>query len=134
MSKKTSNFDLQKILLLFCAIGLIPIALSYGLIPEKTLTPLFGISVDNMNLTYIMRAVMGLYFGQIAFWFLGAFNDKFRRPALFGLVVFMLGLAFGRLISILLDGIPHWLLLVYLCLELTFGLIGLIVLNKVKNK
>lgn len=134
MSKKTSNFDLQKILLLFCSIGLIPIALSYGLIPEKTLTPIFGISVENMNLTHIMRAVMGLYLGQIVFWFLGAFNHKFRRPALFGLVVFMLGLAFGRIISILLDGTPHWLLLVYLCLELLLGLLGLFILNKAKNE
>lgn len=134
MSKKTLNFDLQKALLLFCAIGLIPIALSYGLIPEKTLTPIFGISVDNMNLTHIMRAVMGLYFGQIIFWFMGAFNPKLRRPAMFVLIVFMLGLAFGRILSILLEGVPHWLLLVYLCLELIFGLLGLFILNKVENE
>jgi len=97
--KKTSNFNLQKVLLLFCAIGLIPIALSYGLVPEKTLTPLFGISVDNLNLTQIMRAVMGLYFGQIIFWFMGAFNPKLRRPALYVLTIFMLGLAFGRILN-----------------------------------
>lgn len=134
MTKKASNFNLQKVLLLFCAIGLIPIALSYGLVPEKTLTPLFGISVDNMNLTHIMRAVMGLYFGQIVFWFMGAFNPKLRRPALFVLTIFMLGLAFGRIISILLDGIPHWLLIVFLVLELTFGLTGLFILKKEDNE
>jgi hypothetical protein len=130
MSKKTSNIDLQKILLLISATGLIPIALSYGLVPEKTLTPLFDFSVDNMNLTHIMRAVMGLYFGQIVFWFMGAFNPKLRRPAMYVLVVFMLGLAFGRFLSIILDGIPHWLLIVYLGLELTIGLTGLFILKK----
>jgi hypothetical protein len=134
MATKTSNFNLQRVLLLFCAIGLIPIALSYGLVPEKTLTPLFDISVDNLNLTHIMRAVMGLYLGQIVFWFMGAFNPKLRRPALYVLTIFMLGLAFGRIISILVDGLPHWLLIVYLVLELTFGIIGLFILNKVENK
>ena len=133
MSKITSNIDFQKILLLFCAIGLIPIALSYGLIPEKTLTPLFGISVDNVNLTHIMRAIMGLYFGQIVFWFMGAFNPSLRKHAMYVLVVFMLGLAFGRLLSIILDGMPHWLLLVYLVLELTFGLTGLFLLKRDNN-
>ncbi|MCD4729827.1 MAG: DUF4345 domain-containing protein [Bacteroidales bacterium] len=133
MLKKTSNIDLQKVLLLISAIGLIPIALSYGLVPEKTLTPLFGFSVDNMNLTHIMRAVMGLYFGQIVFWFIGAFNPKLRRPAMYVLVVFMLGLAFGRFLSIILDGIPHWLLIVYLGLELTIGLTGLFILKKEDN-
>jgi hypothetical protein len=130
MSNKTSNIDIQKIFLLICAIGLIPIAISYGLVPEKTLTPLFGISVDNMNLTHILRAVMGLYFGQIVFWFMGAFNPKLRKPALYVLVVFMFGLAFGRLLSFILDGIPHWLLIVYFGLEVFFGLVGLYLLKK----
>ncbi len=59
----------EKILLLIAAIGLIPIALGYGLIPEKTLTPLYGFPVDSVNLKHIMRAVMGLYFGQVIIWF-----------------------------------------------------------------
>lgn len=77
-----------------------------------------------------MRAVMVLYFGQIVFWFMGAFNPKLRRPAIYVLVVFMLGLAFGRILSFILDGMPHWLLIIYLGLELTFGLLGLFVLKK----
>jgi len=115
----------EKTLLIIAAIGLIPIALGYGFMPEKTLTPLYGFSVDNINLKHIMRAVMGLYFGQIIIWLLGAFKNEFRRPAMYCLVVFMLGLATGRVLSLVLDGIPHWLLIVYLILELIIGLIGL---------
>jgi hypothetical protein len=115
----------QKTLLLIAAVGLIPIALGYGFMPEKTLTPLYGFEADNINLKHIMRAVMGLYFGQIVIWFLGATKDEFRRPAMYCLVVFMLGLAGGRIISLLVDGISHWLLIVYLFLEVTIGLIGL---------
>jgi hypothetical protein len=44
---------------------------------------------------------------------------------LWSLVVFMFGLAAGRVLSLLLDGVPHWLLVVYLFLEVAFGLIGL---------
>jgi hypothetical protein len=121
MTRKQS----EKTLLLIAAIGLIPIALGYGFMPEKTLTPLYGFDVGNINLKHIMRAVMGLYFGQIVIWFLGATQEKYRRPAMYCLVIFMLGLAGGRILSLLLDGISHWLLIVYLILELTIGLIGL---------
>ena len=115
----------EKILLLIAAVGLIPIALGYGFMPEKTLTPLYGFDVDSVNLKHIMRAVMGLYFGQVVIWFLGVSNPKFRRPAMYCLVVFMLGLAGGRGLSLILDGIAHWLLIVYMVLELIIGLVGL---------
>lgn len=124
----------EKLLLIIAAIGLIPIALGYGFMPEKTLTPLYGFSVENTNLKHIMRAVMGLYFGQIIIWFLGIRKNELRKPAMYCLVVFMLGLAGGRILSIILDGIPHWLLIVYLVLELTIGLTGLkLILGKNKT-
>jgi hypothetical protein len=120
-----TNDRLQKIVLLVSAMGLIPIALGYGLMPEKTLTPLFGFEVDNVNLKHIMRAVMGLYLGQVIIWFLGFSKACLRRPAMYCLVVFMLGLAGGRIMSLIVDGMSHWLLVVYLILELVIGLIGL---------
>ena len=123
----------EKILLLIAAIGLIPIALGYGLMPEKTLTPLYGFPVDSVNLKHIMRAVMGLYFGQVIIWFLGATKAHLRRPAMYCLVVFMLGLAAGRALSLIIDGVSHWLLIVYLILELTIGLIGLVLIKKEKG-
>ena len=86
----------EKTLLIVAAFGLIPIALGYGFMPEKTLTPLYGFDVTSVNLKHIMRAVMGLYFGQVFIWFLGVSNTKFRRPAMYCLVVFMLGLYCGK--------------------------------------
>ena len=120
-----TNMKSEKAFLIIAILGLIPIALGYGLMPEKTLTPLYGFSVENVNLTHILRAVMGLYFGQVIIWGLGVIKDEFRRPALYCLVVFMLGLATGRFLSFIVDGIPHWLLVVYFILELIFGFIGL---------
>ena len=111
--------------LIFCAIGLVPIALGYGAMPSTTLDTLFGITVDTVNLTHIMRAVMGLYFGMVVLWLWGAFSFPMRAPALVACAVFMLGLAAGRLLSFLFDGMPHWLLVVYAILEVVLGLIAI---------
>ena len=114
--------------LLIAAAGLIPIALSYGVVPQATLKFLFDISIDGTNGIHIFRAIMGLYFALIIFWILGARSAKLTRPALFSLTVFMLGLAGGRTLSFLIDGMPHWLLFVYLILEILFGVVGLLML------
>jgi hypothetical protein len=45
-------------------------------------------------------------------------------PALAGCAVFMLGLAVGRILSFIVDGMPHWLLVVYAALEIVLGLIA----------
>jgi len=110
--------------LIFCAVGLVPIALGYGAKPSLTLDALFGITVDTTNLTHIMRAVMGLYLGMVVFWLWGAFRPSMTGPALAGCAVFMLGLAAGRVLSFVIDGMPHWLLIVYAVLEIVLGLIA----------
>ena len=113
-----------KALLLFCTVGLIPIALSYGVMPAVTMDMLFGIAVESTELTHIFRAVMGLYLAMALIWFLGAFNASLTKPALLCCAVFMLGLAAGRVLSFVFDGQPHWLFLVYTGLEVVFGVIA----------
>ncbi len=112
--------------LIFCAIGLVPIALGYGAKPSFTLDALFAIKVDTINLTHIMRAVMGLYLGMVVLWLWGAFNKSMEGPALVACAVFMLGLAAGRILSFVVDGMPHWLLVIYAALEIGLGLIAVI--------
>ena len=110
--------------LIVCAVGLVPIALGYGAKPSVSLDMLFGITVDTTNLTHIMRAVMGLYLGMVVFWLWGAFKPSMTGPALAGCAVFMLGLAAGRILSFIIDGMPHWLLVIYAVLEIVLGLIA----------
>ena len=117
--------EMNKAFLIFCAAGLVPIALGYGARPSVTLDALFGIKVDTTNLTHIMRAVMGLYLGMAVYWLYGAFRKSMTGPALAGCAVFMLGLAAGRILSFILDGMPHWLLIVYAALEIVLGLIAI---------
>lgn len=122
----------NRIFLIFCSVGLVPIALGYGAKPSVTLDAFFGITVDTVNLAHIMRAVMGLYIGMVVLWLWGAFNKPMEGPALVACAVFMLGLAAGRMLSFVMDGLPHWLLVVYAVLEIVLGLIAFI-LYKGKN-
>ena len=122
--------NIRQIFLLVTSIGLTPIALSYGLVPQKSLSYLFDISVSNINGSHIFRAIMGLYLALLSFWIVGAFKVQLRQTALYSLVVFMLGLALGRVLSLVVDGMPSLLLIGYLGLELIFGILGLILLKK----
>ncbi len=116
--------------LIFCAVGLMPIALGYGAKPTSSLDFLFGITVDSTNLAHIMRAVMGLYFGMVVLWLWGAFKKQMTAPALVSCAIFMLGLAAGRILSFILDGMPHWLLVVYAVLEIVLGLMAIVLYMK----
>jgi len=120
----------KQLFLIAAAVGLAPIALSYGLAPELSLEYLFQISVTDTNSLHIFRAIMGLYLAMAAFWTLGAFNPLLTQAAIYSLVVFMLGLALGRMLSIIVDGVPDGLLVVYLLLELGFGIIGIVLLRQ----
>jgi hypothetical protein len=62
---------------------------------------------------------------MVVFWLYGAFRRSMTGPALAACAVFMLGLAAGRLLSFILDGLPHWLLVVYAALEIVLGLIAI---------
>ena len=42
----------------------------------------------------------------------------------------MLGLAAGRTLSLMVDGMPYWLLVAYLVVELVLGGVGLQLLKK----
>ena len=120
----------SRFFLIFCSVGLVPIALGYGAAPAVSLDALFGITVETVNLAHIMRAVMGLYLGMVVLWVWGAFSKDMERPALVACAVFMLGLAAGRILSLLVDGMPHWLLVVYAILEVTLGLTAIVLLRK----
>ncbi len=121
---------LQKYFLWFSAIGLTPIAFGYGLVPEASLNWLFGLNVESVNGRHIFRAIMGLYLALAGFWIVGAIKPQFTLAALYSAVVFMLGLAAGRIISLVVDGMPNLLLLFYLFLEIVFGMIGVWLINR----
>jgi hypothetical protein len=123
----------EKAFLISTGIGLIPIALSYGLIPDISLKYLYNMTVEDTNSKHIFRAMTGLYFAMIGMWFIGAFQEKYRLVALYAMAIFMLGLAFGRIVSFVFDGIPHWLLIFYAVAEIFSGLVAINFIYK-RNK
>ncbi|MEO1639488.1 MAG: DUF4345 domain-containing protein [Pseudomonadota bacterium] len=107
----------QRLFLLFMGISLTPIALSYGLVPQQSLPLLYGISDPDLPTRHIFRAVMGLYLGMICFWLAGVLRPDLRIAALWGVFVFVTGIALGRVLSLVLDGWPGPLLFFYLLAE-----------------
>ncbi len=120
----------HKIFLLLATAGLIPIALSYGFSPKASLAFLFDIDVNSVEVSHIFRAVMGLYLATALYWLIGAFNPKHTKGAIINLIIFMFGLAFGRILSIAVDGSPNGVLWLYLILEFGFGVVGLLLLKQ----
>jgi len=107
----------QRLFLLAMGLGLVPVALSYGVIPEQSLPFLYSISDPDLPTRHIFRAVMGLYLGMICFWLAGALRSELRIPALWSVFVFVTGIGLGRLLSVGLDGWPQPLLVFYLFAE-----------------
>ena len=120
----------ERSLLILAALGLVPIALSYGLMPSASVTYLLGFPVEGINQTHVFRAIMGLYLANALFWLVASTKPKLQRPALWVLFLFMAGLACGRVLSILLDGLPGAILVFYLIAELVFAVLSLMLLLK----
>ena len=116
--------------LLFSAAGLFVIALSYGVAPAAILPRALDVTVEGTDLTHIFRAIMGLYLGMVVLWVLGAFWANLTRAAVIAEVTFMTGLALGRIVSIVIDGMPSVLLVVYAVMEIAMGLWGALILKR----
>ena len=71
----------RKTYLWVSAVGLIPVALSYGIVPELSMNWLFGLTVDVPNEAHILRGIMGLYLAMVLLWIIGATNERYVIPA-----------------------------------------------------
>jgi len=62
---------------------------------------------------------MMLYISLGLFWFYAAFSNKFRDAGIVVLAVFCGGLVSGRILSVIIDGLPSPVLIVYIFMELS---------------
>lgn len=121
---------MARLYLHFSAAGLFLIALSYGVSPARVFPVFLEISVSGVDQIHMYRSIMGLYIGMSAFWVLGANRARFTRAALLSEVVLMFGLAVGRLISLVIDGLPTPLLVIFGVLEVVMGTWGVLILGR----
>jgi len=124
----------QRLFLLAMGLGLVPVALSYGAMPEQSLPFLYGMSDPDLPTRHVFRAVMGLYLGMICFWLAGALRSKLRIPALWTVFVFVTGIGLGRVLSLGLDGWPESILVVYLIAEIALAGTSLVLITKSTNR
>jgi len=127
---KTKKDFINKIHLIISICIVIPVAIVYGFKPELSFD-MFLETVDEHN---FYKAVMGLYLGFSILWILGILKTHYLKIAIVTNIVFMLGLGFGRVASILLDGLPTSGYLFGTVAELFLGLYGLWVLKQINNK
>ncbi len=124
----------KKTLLIFSSITISIIALLYGVSPQWFFqTLLVDSQVPNVDQSHILRAVMMLYITLGLFWVYCAFTDKFRDAGIIVLALFCGGLVMGRFLSIIIDGIPSPILILYIFMELSLVPVCLWVLRR-KNK
>jgi Domain of unknown function (DUF4345) len=125
---------MMRLFLLVIAGILVPPALSYGIDPAAVLPKTMTIAVDGTDQTELLRAVMGLYLGMSTFCAIAAFKPEWRHVAVIWAVFFLYSIAAGRILSLIVDGVPSPILLFYMAVELTGGTVGLYVLARERRK
>lgn len=84
-----------------------------------------AIQLTTVNHRHVIRAAYGgAYLGIAALFFLGLLRDHLRAFALLSVAVLFGGFAFGRLVSIALDGMPVGLYLGVLAFETIFAVLA----------
>lgn len=99
------NNTIKKLHLGLSAIIVFNVALIYGINPSKIVPLFFDFEVTSLQLKNNYRAIMGLYIGFSIYWTVGIIKPKYYIQATISNIIFMGGLALGRLLSTFLDGI-----------------------------
>ncbi|GMN09511.1 hypothetical protein MTsPCn9_00330 [Croceitalea sp. MTPC9] len=106
----------------------VPTAIIYGspsVLPEH-----LDIQVDTIDLSNMLKAFMCLYLGISLIWALGIWKTKYWKSATQLNVLFMLTLATGRGLSMIMDGFPTGGYIFGIIAELLLGLFSLYQLKK----
>ena len=112
--------QLKKGLLVLSFMTICVIGLLYGVSPEWFFaTHLVSSQAPGIDQSHIMRAVMMLYVSLGLFWLYNAFSDKYRDAGIVVLGVFCAGLVAGRILSVVVDGTPSPILILYIIMELS---------------
>lgn len=106
----------------------ISVSFVYGGNPSSFLPYVFGFEVEAIDLKNILRAIMGLYIAFGCYWIYGLVQPKYWRSATISNVLFMGGLAAGRIVSTIFDGVSDQFM-VGLILEIIFLIWGIYLLK-----
>ena len=119
--------------LIISVLIVISAALFYGLFPNVTLPVLFDFEVQSTDLKNVFRAILGLYLAFSALWVLGILKSDFWKMATLSNFIFMIGLVSGRMLSMVLEGIPSPAFSYGIIGELILAIFALYQYRKYKN-
>ena len=102
MNTISKKVFIHKIHLFISVLIVIPIAIVYGFEPQSQ----FDIFPETNDEHNFFKAIMGLYLSFSFLWVLGILKDNYLKTALISNMIFMLGLAFGRILSFITNGNP----------------------------
>ena len=126
--KNKIHWFLKNIHLIISLAIVVPTAFIYGspsMLPEQ-----LDIQVTTIDLSNMLRAIMCLYLGVSVVWLLGIWKNSYWKSATQLNILFMLTLATGRLLSMLLDGLPTGGYIFGVIAELSIGLYATYQLRK----
>lgn len=125
MILKTKQDVIKKIHLIISVLIVVPVSFVYGFNPDSQ----FDIHLNTVDEHNFFKAIMGLYLGFSILWILGIFKANYLKFALVTNLIFMLGLGFGRLLSLFIDGAPTFGYKFGAFAELFLGVYGIWVLK-----
>lgn len=108
----------------------IPIVTSVGLVYGFQPNILFEIQPNSIDEHNVYKAIMGLYLAFAMLWSVALVQKQYWKTATISNIIFMLGLAIGRLVGFAIDGIPSKVLFLGFFGEVTLALYGVYQLKK----
>ena len=102
--KNKINWILKNLHLIVSLSIVIPTAIIYG--SPSILPEYLNIKVNTVDFSNMLKAIMCLYIGISFVWILGIWKTEYWKIATQLNILFMLSLAIGRALSMLMDGFP----------------------------
>lgn len=122
---------LKNLHLIISLLIVFPTAIIYG--TPSILSTNLNIEVTTIDLSNLLKAIMCLYIGVSCIWLLGIIKEKYWKSATQLNILFMLTLASGRMLSLVIDGIPTKGYVFGVIAELVIGLFSVYQLRKYSN-
>lgn len=124
---------IKKLHLIISGIIIILVGYAYGFYYHLIFPNHFIIEQGTTELKNVFRALMGLYWAMGMYWIIGAIKTNHWRSATISCILFMGGLAFGRIINIALENWPDKAFIIGLAVELLLMLWGIFNLRTFKT-
>jgi Domain of unknown function (DUF4345) len=122
MNDKMTIKNLHLAISAFCVLI---VGLAYGIFPDSILHVLFDFNFESHDFRHLLKGIMGLYIGISIYWLWGIIHAENWQAATQSNIVFMGGLACGRIISLISDGMPSMAYLLGLLIELLLMIWGM---------